>query len=101
MIPYKEEFSKINIPVLSTTGYYDGGQIGGMYYFRQHNKYNKKAVHYLLIGPYGHFGSQAYPDPVYNGYRIDSVANIVILDVIFQWFDYILKDSSKPAILKD
>ncbi|MEP6513874.1 MAG: CocE/NonD family hydrolase [Parafilimonas sp.] len=101
MIPYKNEFAKINIPVLTTTGYYDGGQIGAMYYFREHYKYNKNANHYLLIGPYGHFGSQSVPDPVYNGYPIDPVANISIHDVIYQWFDYILKDSAKPAILKD
>lgn len=101
MIPYKQDFSKINIPVLSTTGYYDGGQIGATYYLREHLKYNKKAIHYLLIGPYGHFGSQSIPDAIYNGYAIDSVANISIHDIIFQWFDYILKDSSKPALLKD
>ncbi len=101
MIPYKNEFAKIDIPVLSTTGYYDGGQVGAMYYFREHHKYNKKAVHYLLIGPYGHFGSQSTPDAVYNGYAIDSAANISIHDVIFQWFDHILKDSALPSILKD
>jgi len=101
MIPYKNEFSHIDIPVLSTTGYYDGGQIGAMYYFREHHRYNPKAEHYLLIGPYGHFGAQSKPDSVYNGYTIDAVANISIRNVIFQWFNYILKDSAKPAILKD
>ncbi len=101
MIPYKEEFAKINIPVLTTTGYYDGGQIGAMYYFREHHKYNKNANHYLLIGPYGHIGSQWTPDPVYNGYPIDPAANISIHDVIYQWFDHILKDSAKPEVLKN
>ncbi len=101
MIPYKNDFTKISIPVLTTTGYYDGGQVGAMYYFKEHHKYNKKANHYLLIGPYGHFGSQSTPDPVYNGYAIDPVANISIHDIIFQWFDHILKDSAMPAILKD
>jgi uncharacterized protein len=105
MIPYKEEFSKINIPVLSTTGYYDGGQVGAMYYFREHNKYHKQASHYLVIGPYSHYGSQGFlgamPEPQLLGYKIDSVANIPIHDIIFQWLDYILKDGKKPAILKD
>ncbi len=105
MIPYKEEFSKIIIPILSTTGYYDGGQVGGMYYFREHNKYNKQANHYMVIGPYSHYGSQGFlgamPDSVLLGYKIDPVANISIHDIIFQWFDYILKDGKKPAILQD
>ncbi len=101
MIPYKNDFSKINIPVLTTTGYYDGGQITALYYLREHYKYNPKANHYLVIGPYGHFGSQGFPAAVYNGYKLDSVANLPIHTVIYQWFDYILKDGIKPAILKD
>lgn len=101
MLPYKEDFSKINIPILSTTGYYDGGQVGEMYYFREHYKYNPSSEHYLLIGPYGHFGAQGYPDSVYNRYKIDAAARISIHDIIFEWFDYIFKHGPKPAILKD
>jgi hypothetical protein len=101
MIPYKQDFAHINIPVLTTTGYYDGGQIGATYYLREHLKYNPGANHYFLIGPYGHFGCQGYPDSVYNGYPIDPAARIPIHDIIFQWFDYILKGGPKPAILKN
>lgn len=101
MIPYQRDFARINIPVLTTTGYYDGGQIGATYYLREHLKYNPTAKHYFLIGPYGHFGSQGYPDSVYNNYRIDPVANISIHDIIYEWFDHIFKGSPKPAILKD
>jgi putative CocE/NonD family hydrolase len=101
MIPYKEEFSRIDIPVLTTTGYYDGGQIGALYYMREHMKYSPGANHYLLIGPYGHFGSQGYPDTVYNGYPIDEAATVPIHQIIYQWFDYILKGKQKPAILQD
>lgn len=52
MMPYKEEFSHIDIPVLATTGYYDGGQTGTRFYLDQHTKYNKDAAHYWVIGPY-------------------------------------------------
>lgn len=101
MIPYKEEFTNINIPVLSTTGYYDGGQIGELYYYREHLKYNPDAQHYLLIGPYGHFGSQGYPDSIYNGYKTDPAARVVIHDIIYEWFDHIFKGKPRPSILKD
>lgn len=101
MIPYKNEFANIKIPVLTTTGYYDGGQVGALYYTREHNKYLPGAEHYVIIGPYGHFGSQGYPDAVYNGYTIDAVANISIHNIIYEWFDYILKGKAKPAFLKD
>lgn len=101
MIPYKDEFAQINIPVLTTTGYWDGGQIGALYYMREHLKYNPAVNHYLIIGPYGHFGSQGFPDSVYNGYALDAAARISIHEIIYQWFDYILKGAAKPAFLKD
>jgi predicted acyl esterase len=72
-----------------------------MYYYRELMKHNPKANQYVLIGPYGHFGSQGHPDSVYNGYRIDSVARINIHEVIYQWFDFVFKNKPKPAILKD
>ena len=101
MMPYKEEFAQIDIPVLSTTGYYDGGQIGALYYLKEHYKYNKNAEHYLLIGPYTHFGAQKLPNKEIMGYEIDPVAQINIGDLIYDWFDYIFKDAEKPKLLKD
>ena len=101
MIPYKEDFDHINIPVLATTGYYDGGQIGTKYYLREHTKYNKNAEHYLVIGPYTHFGAQQKPDAHVMGYDIDSVAQIDITELIFEWFDYVMKGKAKPALLQD
>ncbi len=101
MVPYEEEFARVHIPVLFTTGYYDGCQVSALYYYREHLKYCMGANDYLLIGPYGHFGAQGFPDSVYEGYTIDPVANIHIHEIIFQWFDYILKNGPKPSALKD
>jgi putative CocE/NonD family hydrolase len=100
MVPYKNDFAKINIPVLTTTGFYDDDQRGAMYYMLQHLQYNPAANHYFLIGPYDHPGAQSTPAAVLNGYKIDSVANISITRVAYQWFDHILKDSALPGILK-
>lgn len=101
MVPYKEDFSKINIPILTTTGYYDDDQIGALYYFKQHHLYNKNADHYLVIGPYNHGGAQNFGFTYVNGNPIDPVARISIDDLAFSWFDYILKGGKKPEILKD
>ena len=101
MVPFEKEFAQINIPVLTTTGYFDDDQRGAFYYFIQHQQWNKNANHYLLMGPYNHAGAQSAAAPVVSGYTIDSVANISIDELVFQWFDHILKDSAKPALLKD
>jgi uncharacterized protein len=101
MTPQKEEFAKINIPILTTTGYWDDDQLGAMYYYAQYYPWNKNPDYYLIIGPFDHGGSQYYPSKKLAGYRIDSVARIPIIDIVFQWFDHVLKDSSLPAILKN
>lgn len=100
-IPYQTDFAKINIPVLTITGYYDDGQISAMQYLRDHYKYNPKANHYLIIGPYDHFGAQKGGVPVLRDYKVDSVALIHTKEITFQWFDYIFKHGKKPELLKD
>ena len=102
LIPYKDEFAHIDIPILTITGYYDDGQRGAMYYYNQHLKYNPDAEHYLLIGPWDHWSAQSTPSPNLRGYQLDEVAQIDIQNqLIFDWFDYILKGKEKPEILKD
>ncbi|HVI47141.1 MAG TPA: CocE/NonD family hydrolase [Chitinophaga sp.] len=101
MVPYKEGFANINIPVLTTTGYYDDDQRGALYYFQEHYRYNKNPQHYLVIGPYDHPGGQSIAAGKLAGYKVDSVARIDITTLVYQWFDHILKGGSKPALLKD
>jgi uncharacterized protein len=101
LVPTSEEYSKINIPVLSTTGYFDGPQISAVEYFNLHNKYNPNAEHYLVIGPYDHWGGQANPSLNLRGYEIDPVANISMRSLAYEWLDWILKDAPKPELLKD
>ncbi len=101
MTPQKEEFAKINIPLFTTTGYWDDDQLGAMYYYQQYHLWNKNPNYYILIGPYDHGGSQWQPSKNLEGYTIDSLAATPIIDIVFQWFDHILKDSSLPAILKN
>ena len=101
MVPYKEDFSKINIPVLTITGYYDDGQISALEYLREHYRYNPKAEHYLIIGPYDHFGAQRGGVANLRGYEVDPVALINTREITFQWLDHILRSGPKPALLKD
>ncbi|UOX32671.1 CocE/NonD family hydrolase [Flavobacterium sediminilitoris] len=101
MVPTPSEYAKINIPVLSTTGYYDGSQIGSIQYFKLHTKHNKNANHYFVIGPYDHWGGQRRPAKNLMGYEIDSVANVNMMNLAYDWLDYVLKDKPKPELLKD
>lgn len=101
MTPQGEEFAAINIPVLATTGYFDGGQIGTLHYFEEHHRHNPHADHTLVIGPYGHLGAQHQSDEVIYGYPIDPAARLNVHDLRYAWFDHIFKGAPRPAILQD
>ncbi len=101
MIPWRQEYARINIPVLSVTGYFDDGQISALHYLKEHYKYNPAAQHYLLIGPYDHFGAQNRPAASHAGYAIDPVAHINVREITFQWLDHVLRGGERPALIKD
>jgi uncharacterized protein len=102
MVPYKADFSQIDIPVLTITGYYDDGQGSALNFLKDHHAYNTRAVDYLVIGPYDHFGSQAaHKDDVLRGYPIDPVAQYSTPKLTFDWFDWIMRGARRPAMLAD
>lgn len=101
MAPYKEEFARINIPILLFDGYYNDSQNSGLYYLRELGRYNPSAVAYLVIGPYSHFGTQLGGQKIVNGYTVSKSALFPIKDYTYQWFDYILKGGHRPGFLHD
>ncbi len=98
--PQGEEFGKIKIPIFFTTGYYEGDQLGAIYYWKQLQAWNKNHKSYLLMGPWTHAGAQGFPQSELLGYKTDPVSNIKIEPLIFEWFDHILKGAALPKILK-
>jgi len=101
MTPQGEEFAKIKIPVLQTTGYFDGGQIGTLHYFEEHHRHSPQTEDILVIGPYGHLGAQHQSDEVIYGYTIDPAARMNMHDLRYAWFDHVLKGGPRPALLED
>ena len=69
MVPSQTQYSKINIPILSITGCYDGDQYGTLSYYKEFMKYaNEKAKNnfHLIIGPWDHSGT-VKPSPELGG----------------------------------
>jgi putative CocE/NonD family hydrolase len=107
-VPQNGDYSRINIPVLQTAGYFFGGPGGAAWYFREHYRNNPNAQHYMLWGPYDHLQAQRGVVTPQNdtatyiaGYEIDPVARIDILRLRYAWFDYVLKGAPRPALLVD
>ena len=101
LVPYRDEFARISIPVLTTAGYYGGDLPGALYYFAQHTRFNPNADHTLLVGPYDDGAMNRSPLAVLRGYQVDPVALVDLRELRYQWFDFVLKGAPKPLILSD
>ena len=99
MIPQGDAFAAIDIPVLATTGYFDGAQVGVLHYFREHLRHRPDADHTLVVGPFEHFSMQAGVPPEVQGYRVDPAARIDLQALRLDWFDHVFKGAPKPALL--
>ena len=101
MIPQGDAFAGIDIPVLATTGYFDGAQIGALHYFREHLRHRPDADHTLVIGPYEHFTMQTGVPPVVQGYTPDTSARHDLQALRLAWFDHVFKGAPRPGLLAD
>lgn len=101
MLPYREEFAHIDIPVLTMAGYFAASEPGALYYFTQHTRYNRHADHTLLIGPYDDGAMQRGASAMLHGYQVDAAAMVDFHELRYLWFDHVLKGGALPPILKD
>ena len=100
LIPYEKEFAKVNIPVLTITGYYAAGAAGALYYFNAHHRYESNANHTLLVGPYDDSVTERGVQQVLRGYQVDPAAMVDVRELRYQWFDHVLKGAPVPALLQ-
>ena len=100
MVPYGEQFAHINIPVLTMTGYYSGSELGALYYFTQHHRYNPHADHTLVIGPYDDAVMQKGALATLQNYQVDSAALVDLRELRYQWFNHVFKGAAIPPLLK-
>jgi len=102
-IPDAKEYNNYNIPILTITGYYDDDQYGAMHYYRNHlnsQNVNSSLNHYLLIGPWDHAGTRT-PQNSIGDLSFGENSIIDMKNLHLQWFDWILKAKSKPAMLEN
>ncbi len=102
LVPSPQEFAHADIPILSLTGYYSGGEAGTLFYFLQHYAHDPQAAQILLAGPYDSNemkGGRA--EEIVRDYRTDPAAVIDLRGVELQWFAYLFLNGQKPPVLSD
>ena len=100
MIPYRTEFAHVGIPVLTMAGYYGDGEVGALYYYTQHYRYDAHANQTLLIGPYDDGVMQHGAAATLRGVPIDAAAVVDLRELRYRWFDSVLKGAAKPDLLR-
>ena len=101
--PTALQYAKMNFPILSITGSYDGNQQGALSFYTEFMASASPAArdkHYLIIGPWDHAGTRT-PTKVQAGISMGDSSLIDMNNLHWQWYNYALNDSAKPAFLRD
>ncbi|RNA32782.1 X-Pro dipeptidyl-peptidase [Brachionus plicatilis] len=99
-------YSEINIPSLSFTGWYDFALSGTIMRFKEAVKYTKrKNDHFILIGPYNHYHAPHGGYHAITGKPIKQIGEVFLnensllpaLNITSEFFDWCLKDGIRPS----
>jgi uncharacterized protein len=103
MVPTREQFQKITMPILTITGQYDGDELGALAFYRDHLANvspEARGKHFLIIGPWDHAGTRTPTDEV-AGVKFGSASLLDLNDLHRQWYDWTMKNGAKPEFLKN
>jgi len=102
MAPSPEQYKRMNVPILTITGDYDGDQPGAFTFYTRHMKYGTpeaKANHYLIIGPWDHPGTRT-PKAEVGGLKFGQASVLELNRLHTEWYDWAMKGGPKPEFLK-
>ena len=100
--PTSTDYERLELPILTITGAYDGDQLGALEHYKRHMKGatpTARAQHYLVIGPWDHSGCGT-PQREFKGIQIGAAGVIDMLKLHIQWYLWIFGLSTKPELLK-
>jgi uncharacterized protein len=102
MVPSPEQYKRINVPILTITGHYDGDQPGAFAFYKRHMQHgtaDAKAKHYLIIGPWDHAGTRT-PKAEVGGLKFGAASLLDLNKLHTEWYDWTMKGGPKPEFLK-
>ena len=102
MVPSPEDYKRIQLPILTITGHYDGDQPGAFTYYERHMHYGTeeaKQKHYLIIGPWDHPGTRT-PKRDVGGLKFGEASVLDLNKLHTEWYDWVMKGGKKPEFLK-
>lgn len=103
MAPTAEDYARLDLPVLTITGAYDGDLRGALHYYRRHHEHGTPEAlrdHYLVIGPWDHAGTRT-PRRTVGGLELGPASMVDMDELHRQWYDWTLRGGEKPELLRD
>jgi len=95
--PTAAEYSRIEVPVLTITGMYDGNQLGALEHYRRHQRI-ASTEHYLIIGPWDHAGTRI-PKPEFGGLKVGASSVLDLNQLQLEWYAWTMQGGPKPSFL--
>ncbi len=102
MVPRPEQYKRMNVPILTITGHYDGDQPGAFTFYKRHMQYGTaeaKSKHFLIIGPWDHAGTRT-PKAEVGGLKFGQASLVDLNKLHTEWYDWAMKSGAKPEFLK-
>jgi putative CocE/NonD family hydrolase len=102
MAPSQADYAKLDLPILTITGHYDGDQPGAMTYYRRHMDHGTQRArdrHYLIMGPWDHAGTRTPTEEV-AGLKFGKASLLDLNDLHRQWYEWTMKNGPRPSFLQ-
>jgi putative CocE/NonD family hydrolase len=103
MNPAPADYARIEVPLLTISGYFDGDQPGAMKYYQDHMAHGSEVgarTHYLILGPWNHAGTRL-PQSRLGGMTFGENSVLNMEAVHLAWFEWTLRGQAKPEFLHD
>jgi putative CocE/NonD family hydrolase len=100
--PTSEDYARLELPILTITGCYDGDQPGALMHYREYLRAasaEARARIYLIMGPWDHAGTRT-PRQDFVGLTMGPASVVDLQQLHLEWYAWTLKDGPRPAFLE-
>ena len=101
--PSAADYARLEIPILSITGMYDGDQPGALAHYRRYMKNASvagRARHFLVIGPWDHAGTRT-PQAEFGGLKFGPASLVDLPKLHLDWYAWTMSGGVRPEFLKN
>jgi putative CocE/NonD family hydrolase len=100
--PTREQYAKLQLPILTITGMYDDDQPGALAHYSRYMQAasrEARARHFLVIGPWDHPGTRT-PKQEFMGMKFGPASLVDLPQLHLDWYRFAMEGGPKPDFLR-